>query len=117
MSRGFTFDKLYKIGGFLMWFPCCNWCEIDRRNDHDRCRFWDNLMFTHCSCDVKECSRQKRKDVEDEVRCFKIKDKHECGCHKKKPQHHRNDCGCFKKLEHQCNCCHKCHCHKCRRDH
>ena len=104
-----------------MWFPFFNQCDRNRRDDFPCCRFWDNLMFIHCSCDddYDVCDKPRRREFEEqEVKCFKIKDKHDCKCHKK--DHHHRDCGC-KKDEHHCGCHkknhhHKCNCPKCNRN-
>jgi hypothetical protein len=104
-----------------MWFPFFNQCDRNRRDDFPCCRFWDNLMFIHCSCDddYDVCDMPRRREFEEqEVKCFKIKDKHDCKCHKK--DHHHRDCGC-KKHGHPCGCHkknhqHKCNCPKCKRN-
>jgi hypothetical protein len=109
-----------------MWFANFHGCDA---KSHNRCNFWDNLMFGHCSCyeddyddydhhDHHEC-RDSRRNEAFEQKCFKIKDDHSCMCKHKDNDHREwNSCGC-KKEHSNCGCKKhsKCKCHNHRGHH
>jgi hypothetical protein len=122
-----------ELGGSNMWFPYFHGRDRRRRR-HNRCNFWDNLMFIHCShyddeFDHDDC-RDSRRNEAVEQKCFKINDSHSCKCHRRDDHHHEwnkcgckkehNKCGCMKEHHHGgCGCMkhHHCNCHKHREHH